>query len=172
MTDLFDEIQSLGTKLSQKHRDLDYLKILDELSDQLGAYGDTLVGPWNKELSQDGTLYFTFTRKVLELPEFIISGFGHKEAIDRNHFIIQIFRIPLQEEPTLFNLLRVSFYCGLLLHGLKSQDFPEGIVKAFKGLKVNELVNFVTRQNYQEAVEKIPTDDASQLIRDLACAAK
>lgn len=99
---------------------------------------------WNEDLLYNGTMYHTpeelleknqawwFTKKVLVLPEKLTSGWGVDELLDKNHFMIQIFRIPLQEQPTLFNLLKIGIYTGLLLNTLKAQDFPEGIVKAFE----------------------------------------
>ena len=168
MTDLFEDIQTLATKFLRKNKDLDYIKLLDELRDIMGDSANISLNHWCKGFQTEEDMYCTFTRKVLPLPEKVISGFGDMEYIDKHHFIIEVFRTPLKEEATLFNLLKISFYCGLLLSNLKVNDLPEGIVKAYRDLKMHNLINFVSRKNYNEALEQLPKDLDKDIITQFA----
>ena len=102
-------------------------------------------------------MYHTFTKKVLPLPEKIISGFGIEELIDKNHWIIQIFKIPLNDPPTLGNLLKIAIYNGLLQVNIKSNDLPEGIVKAYKDLKMHNMINYISRSEYDKLLSSLPS---------------
>ena len=158
MTDLYTEIQLLANKLIRKYTDLDYNLIIEKLKDILDKYGDISIGAWNKEMLPNGGIYSIFTNKILDLPEKIIKGNGNTELIFKNHIMMQIFKIPCSMQPTMFNLLSISFYCGLLLAVSKTSDFPIGIFKAFNTLKINNLNNFVSEAVYKEALKTLPDD--------------
>ena len=158
MTDLYTEIQHMATKLIRKYKDVDYNLIIEKLKDILDKYGDISIEAWNKEMLPDGNIYSIFTNKILDLPEKIIKGNGTTELIFKNHIMMQIFKIPCTMKPTMFNLLSISFYCGLLLAIAKSSDFPIGIFKSFNALKINNLNNFVSTSVYTEALKTLPED--------------
>lgn len=172
MCDLFDVVQSLTQKFQRKYKDLNYDELVNGLHNALDEYADLEFPEWHKDLQHGEIMYHTFTKKVLPLPEKIISGYGTEELLDKNHFMIQIFRIPYQEQPTLFNLLRVAVYTGLLVLTLRANDFPDGIVKAYKDLKMHNLINFISRDNYTKLMEKMPDDMSKRVTDGLVDAAK
>jgi hypothetical protein len=49
---------------------------------------------------------------VMELPEYYINGFGNQQIIEKNHFLIQIVRIPNKEEPSLKKIMQVALNIG------------------------------------------------------------
>jgi len=165
MCDLYELVQTLTQKFQRKNKDLDSDRLIEGLEDVLSDEGDLPFPEWHPDLSHGKTMYVTFTKKVLPLPEKIVSGYGTEELIDKNHFMIQIFRIPYREPPTLFNLLRVAVYTGLLMQTLRANDFPDGIVKAYKDLKMHNLINFISREHYTALMEQMP-DDMTQRVTD------
>ena len=50
--------------------------------------------------------------KVLSLPEYHILGNGRQEILEHNHFIIQTFRIPMTEKPTIKKIMQVALNIG------------------------------------------------------------
>jgi hypothetical protein len=172
MCDLYDLVQVLTQKFQRKNKDLDYENMVAGLQECLGEEGLLEFPAWHRDLSHGEIMYCTFTKKILPLPEKIISGHGKEELLDKNHFMIQIFRIPYTEQPNLFNLLRVAVYTGLLMLTLRSNDFPDGIVKAYKDLKMHNLINFVSRDDYTALMEQMP-DDMVRRVTDglVACIA-
>ncbi len=169
MTDLYEEIQTLATKLARKYKDLDPDLILVNLYNILGEYGDISVGSWNTEILPGGDIYGIFYNKILELPEKIIKGNGTEELILKNHIMMQIFRIPCDVEPTLYHLLSLAVYCGILSQIAKPSDFPEGIIKTFHTLKVNSLNNFVAKDKYTDAITTLPASISSDTVKKLLC---
>lgn len=167
MCDLFDLVLTLSQKFYRKNKDLDYEKLIDGLEQVLGEEGDIAFPNWHKDLHHGEIMYCTFTKKVLPLPEKIISGYGTVELLDKNHFMIQIFRIPYQEPPTLFNLLRIAVYTGLLAPTLRANDFPDGIVKAYKDLKMHNLINYISREDYTRLMEQMPDDMTKRVTEGL-----
>jgi len=163
MCDLFDLVQTLTQKFQRKNKDLDYEKLIGNMGEILGDEGDFTFPCWHKDLHQGEIMYCTFTKKVLPLPEKIISGYGVEELIHKNHFMIQIFRIPYEEPATLFNLLRIAVYTGLLMQTLRVNDFPDGIVKAYKDLKMHNLINYISREDYTSLMERMPDNIGKRL---------
>lgn len=165
MCDLYDLVQTLTQKFQRKNKDLDYEKLIGGLEDVLGEEGNLEFPDWHEDLSHGKVMYHTFTKKVLPLPEKIINGYGTEELLDKNHFMIQIFRIPYRDPPTLLNLLKIAVYTGLLMITLRVNDFPDGIVKAYKDLKMNNLINFINRDDYTRLMEQMP-DDMTKRVRE------
>lgn len=172
MCDLFDVVQSLTQKFQRRYKELNYEELVHGLHESLDEYADFEFPEWHNDLQHGGIMYHTFTKKVLPLPEKIISGYGTEELLDKNHFMIQIFRIPYQEPSTLFNLLRVAVYTGLLNLTLRANDFPDGIVKAYKDLKMHNLINFISRDNYTKLMEQMPDDMSKRVTDGMVDAAK
>ena len=165
MCDLYELVQSLVQKFQKKYKTLDHEKLIAAMDGLLSKEGimELELPSWHKDLAYGEDMYCTFTKKVLLLPEKIISGHGTTELITKNHFMIQIFRIPYREAPTLGNLLKIALYSGLLLGNLRVNDFPDGIVKAYKDLKMHNLINFVNRDDYTLLMNKLPDDISKKL---------
>ena len=128
----------MANKLYKKYKtNLNHENMIEEMIKELTTVKKEIPNlTWNKDFATGGSMYLCFTSKVLLLPETIINGFGHKCDVDKNHFIIQVFRIPLLAECNLENLLRIACYTGILQACMKADDFPEGIVRTFKALNM------------------------------------
>ena len=159
--ELYNNIYKFAIQYRRRSPNMPYEHLLDTIS---GACGDLTLRGWNPELMAGGALFLTFTDKIMPLPETIINGRGESHMIERNHFIMQIFRIPLEREPTLGNLLAIAFYSGLLMANFRSDDFPAGIVKAYKDLNMHALVNFVERKDYIHIIDRLPADFNTQIM--------
>jgi hypothetical protein len=89
----------------------------------------------------------TLVHSVLSLPEYVTNGYGHQEVKMKNHCLIEIFRTPETERPTVYNILKIAFYAGLVRSNLKVRDFPDGIVKLFLDFKVYTPFNFMEKSD-------------------------
>lgn len=176
--DPYNKIQSIVTKLCKTYKindnSLDYESMIDALVVELDnqKYGSESVGNWRDEFQVNGTMYRTFTQKVLSLPEKLVDGFGRESLIDKHHQVMQIFRIPLNEPCTLVNLLRVACYSSLTAYSLKSDDFPEGIVKAFKGLSMTSMISYTDGENYSSVLSDMPSSVIDNVIAAMLKAVK
>ena len=54
----------------------------------------------------------TKTRKIMLLPEYSINGYETKLINEKNHFIIQQIRIPLNEKPTIKKIIQIALNIG------------------------------------------------------------
>jgi hypothetical protein len=166
--DVYNNIYKFALQYRKRLPTAPYDYLADVLQDACGETGGLVCNGWNPELKFGGPLHMTFTEKIMPLPETVINGRGESHKIDRNHFIMQIFRIPESEEPTINNILRIALYSGLLMAQFKSDDFPAGIVKAYKDLNMHTLVNFVERKDYEHLLEKLQDNFNTNLMEALA----
>jgi hypothetical protein len=175
MTDnLYTAVQTMASKMYKKHRDgLKYEQMIIWMTEALGALGQKPLNatggeaPWSPDFAHGGAMYMSFTGKILPLPESIINGFGQQQLIDKNHFMMQVFRIPLKEECNLANLLRIACYTGILGACMKADDFPEGIVRTFKALNMHALDCYVEMEKFTEATKEITKEDLMRITQSM-----
>jgi hypothetical protein len=169
---IYTAVQTIASKLYKKHRDgLKYEQMIIGMMTELGEFGyRSLTEPhvvqgesWSPDFAHGGSMYMCFTSKILPLPESIVNGFGHQQRIDKNHFMMQVFRIPLREECNLGNLLRIACYTGILLSCMKADDFPEGVVRTFKALNMHSLDCYIDIERFTEATKDITKEDISRI---------
>lgn len=146
---LYDIVTTYGRRLRKRFSDEDYNEMWDvidsclsDISHTIGSEDISFTG-WNKEVLPGGVIHAAFTEKVLDLPEKVITGRGDEELIEHNHYMIEIFRIPLKKKPTLKNLMRIGYNYGLLTAKIRQKDFPEGMIRTMKHLKAYQLANFI-----------------------------
>ena len=165
----FSQTQTLVKKLLKNYESrgqtFDYEHFLTHLKHQLGERGNHVIGTWNKNLQVGGSLYKEFTVKALHLVEKSIDGYGNESYFERNHYIIQIFKIPLREKCTLFNLMKVACYCALFLFHARSKDYPPRILANFKEQQINSMEMLV--MNYDEDC-LLQEDDVRELVSSAA----
>lgn len=156
--DLYNDVQKFGFKHQKKHGQNNVkLNDLDELLRT--TIKEDLAGEWNSEILEGGDLYKTITDKVLDLPETMCSGRGNESVIYKNHLIIEIFRIPTVQSPTLYQLLKIALYTGLLSVSLRQEDFPDGIVRIYKTLELSAISNFMKKEAYAAwDLKTLPTE--------------
>ena len=164
---LYTAVQTMASKLHKKYKDnLNYTEMIKSMVSELGEVGDRELGSWSADFVPGGAMYASFTSKVLPLPETIINGFGQQKVIDKNHFMMQVFRIPMQENCTISNVLLIACYTGMLGACMKADDFPEGIVRTFKALNLHAMVCYVDSDNFNEASKLINKEKITQAMVD------
>lgn len=168
----FEIIQDTVTKLCKTHKlnstDLNHETVIESLVDGLGTDSELTVGEWRRDFQPPrGTMYTTFTKKILSLPETLIDGFGRESIIFQNHYMIEVFRIPLRRPCTLANVLTLACYTALISFDLRKDDFPDGIVRAFKNLEMTSLVSYLEDiDKYTEIVEKHELINATETAQE------
>lgn len=100
---------------------------------------------WNPDILYNGSNYNIYGDKILMLPEYYINGKYEQIRVEKNHYFIQIVRIPLQNQNQLTYeiLLKLAMYNGLLSASLNNNDFPEGIVRLYKNMHLYKLSTYV-----------------------------
>jgi len=66
----------------------------------------------NHSASKWKTLSKSKTKKIMLLPEYTINGYEIKEINEKNHFMIQQVRIPLQDKPTIKKIIQIALNIG------------------------------------------------------------
>ncbi len=157
---LYDLVYVSAKKFRKKYPNSDESGLRNLIEDALpNVSGEK----WKQDVTKDGILYLNFSEKVLDLPEKTISGKGETKLIPRNHYLIQIFRIPLNYEPTLLNIILIALFSGQLMARFVQSEFPEGLVKACKNLRFHSLLNFIE----EDELDHISSSIKQSLINDL-----
>lgn len=147
---LYDIVMSYGRRIRKRFPQEDFDEFWDVIESCLCSISDTIgcedvtFSSWYREVLPGGVIHSAFTEKVLDLPEKYINGRGDEELIENNHYLIEVFRIPIKDKPTLKNLMRVAFNYGLLSAKIRQKDFPDGIVRTLKHLKAYQICNFIS----------------------------
>lgn len=157
---LYCAVQAMAGKLYKIHKsDLKYENMIDALHMKMqDEYFNSKLAEWPSEFSLGGALHTSFTSKIMLLPETVIDGLNNHHKIHKNHFMMQIFRMPLQETCSILNLLTIACYTGILSSCLKVDDFPEGIVKAYKALNIHSSVCYIDPELFNKTLLNIPLD--------------
>ncbi len=161
---LYEVVFHITKKFRKKFPEGDETGLREIIEDKLP---DISATKWKRDVLAGGILYLNFSEKVLNLPEKTISGNGDIKLINRNHYMIQIFRIPLKYEPTLLNIILIAFFSGQLYARLVQSEFPEGLVKTFKNLRVQSLLNFIEEEEWKELSKSIPQESIDALKKEL-----
>ena len=138
METAYCSIQKLAAYHISKNPDFDFQTVLEKLRDQIDD--ETVCFEWH-----DGYTIGGLKDKIMPLVEYTINGYGEKTIHRRNHFMISIFRTAESEPATVFNLLKIGFYTGLVKTGIKVSDYPEGVVKLFRDFKLDQISNYISK---------------------------
>ena len=133
------KIQKLAAYHLTKNPDFDFQTFFENIK-QLNDKDNTVCFEWQKGYNIGG-----LKDKILSLAEYSINGYGEKTLHRRHHFMISIFRTAESEPPTVFNLLKIGFYTGLVKTGIKVSDYPEGVVKLFRDFKLDQISNYISK---------------------------
>jgi hypothetical protein len=170
---LYTHVQTMAGKLSKRHREgLKYDNVIQALTEELESLQNMSLGTWSPDFAFGGSMYATFTSKILLLPETIINGFGQQSTIDKNHFMMEIFRIPLNKPCTLLQLLHIACFTGILSASMKSEDFPDGIVRAFKSLNLYAMACYIDTDAFTVVDQQITKEKQAQIVQSLVNGAK
>lgn len=148
LSEAYDNVYDVVCKLHKvcklQRRELSHDDLISNLEDGLETYldkaSDDIIASWRDGFQRGGTIYNTFTRKVLAEPERVINGFGEEVLMTKTHYMCELFRIPMIAPCTLINVLKLACYNALLnCAGVRKDDFPEGILGTFKTLEMHKL---------------------------------
>jgi hypothetical protein len=93
------------------------------------------------------TISTTKTRKIMLLPEYSINGYENKLINEKNHFIIQQVRIPLNEKPTIKKIIQIALNIGQY-KGISNNRFIYNI-------KFNDITQFIYKKDIIELSKHI-----------------
>lgn len=89
----------------------------------------------------------TKTKKIMLLPEYSINGYETKLIDEKNHFIIQQVRIPLNEKPTIKKIIQIALNIGQY-KGINNNKFIYNI-------KFNDITQFIYKKDIIELSKHI-----------------
>jgi hypothetical protein len=99
----------------------------------------------------------TKTRKIMLLPEYNINGYETKLIDEKNHFIIQQVRIPLNEKPTIKKIIQIALNIGQY-KGVNNNNYIYNI-------KFNDLNQFIYKKDIIELSKHI-SDELLKKVND------
>jgi len=104
ITTLFDRVKSLSKKKNLDNKNFNGLHFWQPI--KLLLSNTTYSASNWKNIPKD------MIRTVMSIPEYTIDGYGDKNIIERNHFLIQTVRIPTSEKPVLRKIIQVALNIG------------------------------------------------------------
>ncbi len=90
------------------------------------------------------------TKKIMELPEYIIDENDNKIINEKNHFIIQQVRIPLNEKATIKKIIQIALNIGQY-KGVSNNKYIYNI-------KFNDIKEFLYKKDIIELSKHITTE--------------
>ena len=99
----------------------------------------------------------TKTRKIMLLPEYTINGYETKLINEKNHFIIQQVRIPLNEKLTIKKLIQIALNIGQY-KGISNNYYIYNI-------KFNDISHFIHKKDIIELSKHI-SDEILKKVND------
>lgn len=93
----------------------------------------------------------------MKLPEFYINGFGKKEIIEENHFIIQTVRIPVIEKPSLRKIMQIALNIGQYLGHNNTNMLKKNKIKDYvDNMTMNtKLINVLEESDIKKILKKL-----------------
>lgn len=142
LTEIFDTMMLYSRRYRKRYEDDDFNKPWEAVEEFLNMYNCEFTN-WHPDVREHGPLYEILSKKALDLPEKIITGNEETELLETNHFMIQVFRIPLRFPANFKNLVFIAHNLGLLTAQLRVRDFPDGMVKNIKDQGGLQIINFI-----------------------------
>ena len=90
------------------------------------------------------------TKKIMLLPEYIINGYDNKIINEKNHFIIQQVRIPLNDKPFIRKIIQLALNIGQY-KGINNNKFIYNI-------KFNNINQFLFKDDIKELSDHISNE--------------
>lgn len=132
---LFEIVEKKSHQLRKSNPQADGQKFWKPIKEELSKFDIEATG-W-KNIKKE-------YQKTLLRAEFYIDGYGNKNIIEFNHFIIQTIRIPLNEKPTLRKIIQIALNIGQYT----GSGFP-------KEPWMN-IENYLTKENIKKINTQIP----------------
>lgn len=153
---LYDIVYKYSQKLKKMNNYANGQKMWQAIKPLLEQFDSSKYPKWNTIILPNGEYYNLIGDKVLSLTEYSINGKGKKKLVEHNHFIIQLFRIPQKEKPTLKKIIQLAFNAGQLSVFLKSKTFEpideydiinkNNIVETYTKYEIYKLNNFIEKK--------------------------
>ena len=140
---LFEIVEGKSHQLRKTNPKADGKKFWEPIKQELSKF-DIEATEW-KNIEKE-------YHKTLLRAEFYIDGYGNKNIIEINHFIIQTIRIPLNEKPTIRKIIQIALNIGQYT----GSGFP-------KEPWMN-LENYLTKENIKKIDNQIPTKLLNEII--------
>lgn len=148
--------------------DMDY-SLYSDISRYITDCGwDKSFAKWSHEVLPDGLTHTMITTTAFKLPEKYINGYGDVNIIPHTHYLIEMYRIPLEQPPTLNNLLLIAYNYGLLRPFLRAKNFQRNIRAPFKARTAQRMENFIACTERTELSTKVPTEILSHVRKIIA----
>jgi len=148
---LFDCVTKNAAKLRRDNITANGLLYWQNLKKLLEPIKDVKVDKFkNLKKSIGKKLY----EEIMHLPEFTIDALGNKKLIENSHFLIQLVRIPTNEQPEIIKILQLAYNYGQY-NGSVSKMIPD--IK-----KLDSLECFITKT-------QIATLDKQLLSKECNC---
>ena len=98
-----------------------------------------------------------YYNNIMKLPEFYINGFGKKEIIAENHFIIQTVRIPVIEKPSLRKIMQIALNIGQYLGHNNTNTLKKNKIKDYvDNMTMNtKLINVLEESDIKKILKKL-----------------
>ena len=101
----------------------------------------------NHSASKWKTLSKTKTKKIMLLPEYTINGYETKQINEKNHFMIQQVRIPLQDKPTIKKIIQIALNIGQYKGTNKTKNISKTKTKTKNSIKYNNINQFIYKND-------------------------
>lgn len=91
----------------------------------------------------------------MKYPEYYIDGYGNKNIIEVNHFLIQTVRIPTTESPSLKKIIQIGLNIGQY-EGMTNEKLKYREIKCYLCKNDYEInLEFILSKNDIETLQKI-----------------
>lgn len=147
---LFNQISKISKKNRQNNISFDGKQFWQPIKDILST-SDWKAVKWKMQSKKRYGV-------IMEMPEFIINGYGETKIIEKNHFLIQTARIPHNEEPSIKKICQVALNIGQY-EGYTKETIENNDIKFFllKSDSTTKLENFFPRKSIKQ-LEKLLKD--------------
>ena len=130
----------------------------------------------NHSASKWKTLSKSKTKKIMLLPEYTINGYETKQINEKNHFMIQQVRIPLQDKPTIKKIIQIALNIGQYKGTNKSKNISKTKTKTKNSnktknnnsIKYNNINQFIYKNDIIKLSNYITNDIIDEINKYLS----
>ena len=122
----------------------------------------------NHSASKWKTLSKTKTKKIMLLPEYTINGYETKQINEKNHFMIQQVRIPLQDKPTIKKIIQIALNIGQYKGTNKTKNISKTKTKNSNSIKYNNINQFIYKNDIIKLSNYLTVDIVDEINKYLS----
>ena len=102
----------------------------------------------------------TLINDILSLPEFTIDGFGNKNLISSNHYLIEQVRIPYKNKAKLNEIIKIAINIGKFLASENKELYDK---VSYILLKLENLKRYIYISDMEKLSKKISNEQLSSI---------